>query len=71
MIKVSLLDKISILLVLVGALNWGLIGAFNINLVQIISGNIAIIMRIVYIAVGLSAINTIYFLFKCVIKDTI
>ncbi|MBT4604708.1 DUF378 domain-containing protein [archaeon] len=45
------------ILVLVGALNWGLIGIFNWNLVSAIFDSWApVISRIVYILVGLSAL---------------
>lgn len=69
MCKMNLIDKLSIVLVIIGALNWGIIGVANINLVQLILGNIAILMRIIYVAVGLSAINLIYFAIKCSIIE--
>ena len=43
-------------LVLIGALNWGLIGLFNLNLVSVIFGDMTLLARIVYILVGLSAL---------------
>jgi len=46
----------SYILVLVGALNWGLVGLFNFNLVAAIFGDMTTASRIVYILVGLSAI---------------
>ncbi len=47
---------ISYILVLVGALNWGLVGFFNIDLVALIFGDMTLISRIVYGLVGISAI---------------
>lgn len=47
---------ITYILVLIGALNWGLVGLFNINLVALIFGDMTLLARIVYILVGLSAI---------------
>lgn len=47
---------ISYVLVLVGALNWGLVGLFNINLVALIFGDMTALARIVYTLVGLSAV---------------
>jgi uncharacterized protein len=44
------------LLVLVGAINWGLIGAFEFNLVEMLLGAWPMVERIVYVLVGLSAI---------------
>lgn len=48
--------KVAVLLVWVGALNWGLIGAFNFNLVNAIVGSWPTVERVVYILVGLSAL---------------
>lgn len=44
-------------LVLIGAINWGLIGLFNFNLVSFIFGEMSTISRIIYALVGLSAIG--------------
>jgi hypothetical protein len=54
--KVKWLDRIAMILVIVGALNWGLVGLANIDLVALICGAMSILSRIVYILVGLSAI---------------
>lgn len=50
------LDIIALILVLVGALNWGLVGAFKFDLVATIFGSMSIVSRIVYSLVGISAI---------------
>lgn len=50
------LKNISYILVLVGALNWGLVGLFDFDLVAKIFGEMSTLSRIVYILVGLSAI---------------
>jgi len=42
--------------VIIGGLNWGLVGALGIDLVDLILGSIPILARIVYIVVGLAAI---------------
>jgi len=63
MYKINLLDKISILLVIIGALNWGLIGLFNFNLVHFIFGFSSILVRLVYILVGFAGINLIKFIY--------
>ncbi|MEK7582726.1 MAG: DUF378 domain-containing protein [Patescibacteria group bacterium] len=44
------------ILVVVGGLNWGLIGFFDYNLVDSIFGSGSTIARVVYILVGLSAV---------------
>lgn len=50
------IDVIAKILVLIGALNWGLVGIANFNLVTAIFGEMNLISRIVYIVVGLSAL---------------
>ena len=54
--KLSALDWITVILVIVGGLNWGLVGIFKFDLVAAVFGEMAIISRIVYTLVGLSAI---------------
>lgn len=43
-------------LLVIGGLNWGLVGAFDFNLVDKILGSMPAIERVVYILVGLAAI---------------
>lgn len=43
-------------LVIVGALNWGLVGAFNVNLVSMLLGSGTMLTNLVYVLVGLSAV---------------
>ncbi|MCB2229818.1 DUF378 domain-containing protein [bacterium] len=50
------LDVIVALLLVVGGLNWGLVGIFNFDLVATIFGDGAWLSRVVYALVGLSAI---------------
>ena len=49
------LDTIAAILLVVGGLNWGLVGLFNFDLVAALFGDGAIVARLVYILVGLSA----------------
>lgn len=49
-------DWITLVLVIIGGLNWGLVGIFNFNLVSTIFGDMSTLSRIVYALVGLSAI---------------
>ena len=65
MCKISLLDKISFILVLIGAINWGIIGIFSINLVSILVAGSVILQRLVYIMVFVAAIDLIVLVFKC------
>lgn len=50
------INTIALVLVVVGGLNWGLIGFFNFDLVAAIFGNMSVLSRIVYSLVGISAI---------------
>ncbi|MBS3157505.1 DUF378 domain-containing protein [Candidatus Woesearchaeota archaeon] len=54
--KKSVLDRVTLVLVIVGGVNWGLVGAFNFNLVNVILGSVAWLERLVYVLVGLSAL---------------
>ena len=52
-------DNISLTLVIIGALNWLLIGVFRFDLVAFIFGNMTLLSRIVYILVGLCGLYLI------------
>ncbi|MBQ8671789.1 MAG: DUF378 domain-containing protein [Alphaproteobacteria bacterium] len=53
-------DKTALLLTIIGGLNWGLVGAFDFNLVQFIFAFAPIVASIVYILVGIAACYTAY-----------
>lgn len=50
---------LSVILLAIGGLNWGLVGLFNFNLVSALFGDMSILSRIVYTLVGISAISTL------------
>lgn len=50
------LQMIALVLLIVGGLNWGLVGLFNFDLVAAIFGEMSLLSRIVYTLVGLSAL---------------
>lgn len=50
------MDWIAFVLVIIGALNWGLVGIFGFDLVGTIFGAMSILTRIIFALVGLSAI---------------
>ena len=52
----------------IGGLNWGLVGLFNFDLVAAIFGAMSVISRIVYILVGLSAVYLVV-IFNSLLKD--
>lgn len=54
--KKDIIYWIALVLVIVGGLNWGLVGAFNFDLVAAILGVMSTLSRIVYILVGLAAL---------------
>ena len=59
------MKKLILLLMIIGGINWGLIGFFNYNLVgSIFNGSLDIVARIIYAIVGLASLYGISFLFK-------
>lgn len=50
------LGQIANILVIVGALNWGLVGLLDLNVVNMVVGTVAGLEKIVYILVGLSGV---------------
>ncbi len=53
------IDVVASVLVIIGALNWGLIGFFEFNLVAAIFGDMTVISRIIYALVGLAGVYEI------------
>jgi uncharacterized membrane protein YuzA (DUF378 family) len=58
------LDWLAMLLLIIGGLNWGLVGAFDVDLVATLFGPGSTISRVIYIAVGLSALYGLYLMTK-------
>ncbi len=59
----KVIDTIALVLIIIGAINWGLVGIFNFNLVDAIFGAMSVISRIIYILVGISGLCAIKLLF--------
>lgn len=57
----KIVDYIALILVLIGAVNWGLIGFFRLDLVRILFGDMSMLSRIVYALVGIAALYGISF----------
>ncbi len=55
------LDYIALILVVIGAVNWGLIGFFSFDLVRVLFGDMTLISRIVYALVGVSGLYALSF----------
>jgi uncharacterized membrane protein YuzA (DUF378 family) len=53
------IDILALVLLIVGALNWGLVGLFQFDLVAAIFGQMTALSRIVYMVVGLAAVYEI------------
>ena len=59
------MDKIALLLVIIGAVNWGLIGICQFDLVaSIFGGQAAVVSRIIYTLVGAAGLWCISLLFR-------
>lgn len=58
--KMNALDWVAMVLLIVGGLNWGLVGLFNYDLVATLFGTQTPVSRVVYVLVGLSALYSIY-----------
>ena len=59
----KVIDKIALVLIIIGAINWGLVGFFSFNLVDAIFGSMSVISRIIYALVGISGLWGIKLLF--------
>lgn len=60
-----IMDKIALLLVIIGSVNWGLVGIFNFDLVAtLFGGQTAMLSRIVYTLVGAAGLWCISLLFR-------
>lgn len=57
----KVVDYIALVLVLIGAINWGLIGFFSFDLVRMIFGDMTIISRIIYALVGIAGLYSLSF----------
>ena len=65
--KMNLMSKVTYLLLVIGGLNWGLIGLFDYNLVEsIFSSGLA---RVIYGAVGLAALYGVYSIVRMKAKN--
>jgi uncharacterized membrane protein YuzA (DUF378 family) len=58
--RMCALHKVAWVLVLIGAINWGLIGIFQIDLVMKILGSWPMVVRVVYALVGLSGVAMLF-----------
>ncbi len=59
----KVIDTIALVLMIIGAIVWGLIGLFNFNLVDAIFGTMSVLSRIIYTLVGIAGLWGIKLLF--------
>ena len=60
----SVADWIAMTLLIIGGVNWGLVGLFQFDLVATLFGDMSPISRLIYVLVGLSALYSIYTAYK-------
>lgn len=60
-ISVKIIDYIALVLVLIGAINWGLVGFFSFDLVNVIFGDMTLISRIIYALIGIAGLYALSF----------
>ncbi len=55
------LDGLALILVVIGAVNWGLIGFFGFDLVAILFGTMSSLTKIIYALVGIAGLYSLSF----------
>ena len=58
--RLNAIDWIALVLVIIGAINWLLVGLFNFDLILFLFGGVPIISNIIFIIVGLAGLWLIY-----------
>ncbi|MBW3014175.1 DUF378 domain-containing protein [Candidatus Woesearchaeota archaeon] len=62
--NMNILEWIVVILVIVAALNWGLVGLFGFDVLAAIFGSIPMLLKVIYIIVGLAGLYKIYMILK-------
>lgn len=65
----NIMQAICYIFIVIGAINWGLIGGFEFNLVEYLFGTGTLMTRIIYITVGLAAILSVILTIKYTIDN--
>lgn len=60
----EMLQKIALIFTIIGAVNWGLIGIFDFNLVAFLFGDATMLSRIIYTLVGITGLINIGIFFE-------
>lgn len=58
------LDVVCLILIIIGAVNWGFIGFFNLDFISLIFGNMSMITRIIFAVVGIAGIYSLVLFWK-------
>ena len=58
--KLSGMDWVMLILVIIGGLNWALVGLFGFDVVAAIFGSMSALSRIIYVVIGLSALYLLF-----------
>ena len=58
--RMTAADWIPMLLLIIGGINWGLVGLFEFDLVAYLFGEMSMLSRIIYVVVGISALYSLY-----------
>lgn len=66
-----MLDKIALVIAIIGGINWGSIGLFRFDIVGwIFGGQNAVVSRVIYVIVGLAALWCISLLFRPAVEES-
>ena len=60
----KVLDSIALIFIIIGAINWGLVGFFQFDLISTIFGEMSIFSRIIYGVIGILGLYSISFFAK-------
>ena len=62
--KRNWLDILALIIIIIGGINWGLVGFFKFDLVSFLFGDLSMITRIVFAIVGIAAIYSLVLFWK-------
>ncbi|HAU86381.1 MAG TPA: DUF378 domain-containing protein [Lachnospiraceae bacterium] len=65
----KVIDCITLVLVIIGAINWGLIGFLDFNLVSVLFGEMTWLSRVIYALVGISGLYTLSFFSRLIATE--
>ena len=69
--RMNFLDRLALILVIIGGANWGLVGLFQFDLVAwLFSGSASLLSRVIYVVIALAAVWCITLLFRTTGSDS-